>query len=67
MFLKRTENGWSCVRCASALISLPLHPLRCQGSSYLTRKIVRVAFFLFLFYFKPAIVGWIETIIPSTS
>ena len=26
MFLKRTENGWSCVRCASPHTTLPLHP-----------------------------------------
>ena len=25
MFLKRTENGWSCVRCASSLTGLSLH------------------------------------------
>jgi hypothetical protein len=26
VFLERTENGWSCMRCASLLTSLPLHP-----------------------------------------
>ena len=38
MFLKRIENGWIYVRCASLLIKFSSPP-RCHGSSYLKRTI----------------------------
>ena len=40
MFLKRTENGWSFVRCASTRDQLASSPPHSQGSSYLTRTVL---------------------------